>query len=520
MPLHSSIITHPRKNDHTKQKRADDADDGGCCFKTLMRTTPHRISLTPLLFMLLPFSVRPWILRPVRLFSMSTAASDVTHKKFVLVIAGPTGVGKSDVAARLCKSRKGMVISADSVQAFRGVQIGANKPSAEERMETPHLLIDLVNASETYNAAEWQRDALFCIQSLLQEDPETSTPRQVQLASEIASARIQQKRDEPEPLLPVVVGGTMMYLQWLVHGRPDAVRPSETAVKRATEIMAGYQTNEQWDDAVKLVSSFGEAFEVRTRQLSGQDWYRLRRTLESAYTVEESNDPKILESLYSGEREGGLEASGYDVRCFFLCPDDRMNHTEIVDRRCEDMLLRGLLKETTDLEISNELPEMAARAIGYRQTLDYLKRENFSENDGEALDAFLNEFTTATRRYAKKQMQWFRRDGTFVFVPVPIAKSKQERVIQAAEAIERMCSLPRDEFELELKSSKDDDDDDLSISEQMKRTNEEQGKGMKFYQFKRHLIKPRSDCYARVMKEADECSRRLRDKPAKKQRKD
>jgi tRNA dimethylallyltransferase len=170
------------------------------------------------------------------------------------------------------------------------------------------------------------------------------------------------------------------------------------------------------------------------------------------------------------------------------------------------MLIRGLLKETTDLEISNELPEMAAQAIGYQQMLDYLKHENLSENDGEVLDVFLNEFMTATCQYAKKQMQWFLRDGTFAFLPVPIAKSKQERVNQAAEAIGHLCALPGDEFKLELKSSKDDDS--LSISEQMKQTNEEQGKEMKFYQFKRHLIKkPRSDCYTKVMKEADECSR-------------
>ena len=65
--------------------------------------------------------------------------------------------------------------------------------------------------------------------------------------------------------------------------------------------MHGYQTNDNWDEAVKFVQSLGKAFEARMRQLSGQDWYRLRWTLEIAYTVQESNDPKILESLYSGE---------------------------------------------------------------------------------------------------------------------------------------------------------------------------------------------------------------------------
>ena len=439
-----------------------------------------------------------------------------TDKRLVVVIAGCTGVGKSDVAARLCRSRKGIIVSADSVQAFRGVQIGANKPTFQERQDTPHLLIDVVDASETYNAAEWQRDAIYCIQSLLQEKPQVSTQRQRELAIEIRNAREEKGYGEEEPLLPVVVGGTMMYLQWLVHGRPDAVRPSNETVKRATEIIDGYRKLDQWDEAVKFVSTFGETFAARTQQLSGQDWYRLRRTLEIIYTVEGGDDERLLERLYSGEREGGLESLGYDVRCYFLCPDDRMNHTDVVDRRCEDMIMRGLLKETADLESLDQLPEMAARAIGYRQTLHYLNREDFTENDGAALNAFINDFTTATRRYAKKQMQWFRKDGSFAFVPVPISEPKQERVSQAADAIERLCSLTRNEYEQELQTN--NADGELSISEQMKRANEEQGKKMKFYHFKRHLIKPGSDAFREVMEQADECTRRINGNPEKKQR--
>ena len=84
----------------------------------------------------------------------------------VVVIAGPTAAGKSDVAAQLCVQQKGMIVSADSVQAYRGVQIGANKPSLEERKETPHILIDVADHVENYNAAEWREDAIYCIRTL------------------------------------------------------------------------------------------------------------------------------------------------------------------------------------------------------------------------------------------------------------------------------------------------------------------------------------------------------------------
>lgn len=70
--------------------------------------------------------------------------------------------------------------------------------------------------------------------------------------------------------------------------------------------------------------------------------------MEVALTVEAKEDKdELMNNLYTGERNGGLESFGYDVRCFFLCPDDRMGHTKIIDKRCEEMILKGLLQETT-----------------------------------------------------------------------------------------------------------------------------------------------------------------------------
>ena len=86
-----------------------------------------------------------------------------------------------------------------------------------------------------------------------------------------------------------------------------------------------------------------------------------------------------------------------------------MTHFHIVDERCEQMLLRGLLRETANLYASGGLPDdsQVTRAIGYRQTLEYLKRKNASPNDHESFMLFIDNFATATRQYAKKQMQWY-----------------------------------------------------------------------------------------------------------------
>ena len=455
----------------------------------------------------------------------------------VVIIAGPTAAGKSDVAKNICAQQKGMVVSADSVQAYRSVQIGANKPSIEERRETPHILIDVADHLDSYNAAEWREDAIACIQTLLgrhqeqqkQEDiattPAANSPRRAEILESIQQACIEKgycnggEEGLQQKILPVVCGGTMMYLQWLVHGRPDAMRPTLSAVEVSYKTIRKFQDDKNdYEGAVKHVSSFGKIFADRSQKLSTGDWYRLRRTLEIALTVKEkqtaneedgrskSGVDKMVEQLYTGQRQGSLASLGYDVRCFFLCPDDRMSHTSVVDKRCEQMIIRGLLKETTELTLSGHLPEMAERAIGYRQSLDYLYGKNqdhetstTTATEEDAFEFFLSEFKTSTRRYAKKQMAWFRKDTDFMFVPVSLNNTeKSDRVDAAANAIGRLCQLSREDYEKELFGAD-------STSGKTKRENEAQGKTMKFYKPERHILKLGTEEYASALAEGIEC---------------
>jgi len=477
------------------------------------------------------------------------------HQPLVVVIAGATGSGKSDVAAEICGNSRplqhysyngGMIVSADSVQAYRGVQIGANKPDAAERARTPHLLLDVASVADDdnggYNVAAWRRDALFVIRELLGQpqpvEPRSERERRREILGTLEEAkkakRCRQSAAAPEgvvgtsdhhhhhgdddddaapPFLPVVVGGTMMYLQWLVHGRPDAARPTPEARRLAETQMAAFQTSNDndgdWEGAVQHVSAQGEIFAQKAQDLSGHDWYRLGRLLEVALTVKDQIDTSVSASrvaeLYTGEREGGLASLGYDVRCFFLCPDDRMEHTKVVDRRCEEMIRRGLLTETADLSLSGQLPDMAARAIGYRQTLDYLGRDSPKDNDADAFQEYLEDFTGATRRYAKKQMQWFRKDEEFVFVPVSSTLTKPERIQAATTEMARLINLPRDQYDKERASGE-------SLSAKTRRDNEAQGKGMKFYQYKTQILLPDSRELRDVLREADACTQRFQAK--------
>ncbi|CAJ1943174.1 unnamed protein product [Cylindrotheca closterium] len=438
--------------------------------------------------------------------SMSSSNNSKLSKNLVVILAGPTATGKSDVAARLCAEENGIIVSADSVQAYRGVQIGANKPSNLELEKTPHLLIDVADCTQNYNAAEWRADARTAIQVLLdpKTDADDTNPRANDVIASVRSARDAKGCNQDDAILPIVCGGTMMYIQWLVHGAPDTMRPSAEASEQAKKTISNFQKKDDFQAAKDHVSSFGQVFKARVEGFCGDDWYRLRRTLEVALTAQTEVDKAwIVETLYTGERNGGLESFGCDVRCFFLCPDDRMGHTKIIDRRCEEMVIKGLLKETAELSLTEQMPEMAARAIGYRQTLDYLSKELRDNKDSsDEFDSFINDFTTATRRYAKKQMSWFRKDKDFMFIPVSLSTIKATRVEEAAAMIRHYCRVSRDEFEKELYSSD-------SSSSMAKKRNEEQGKGMKLYQFERHILKAGSEEYDECLSQAIQCQKRM-----------
>ncbi len=519
---------------------------------------------------------------------MSTASTVHTaenkqqqYKPLVIVIAGPTAVGKSDVASKLCSSpvasdicnghqnnnnhdvianntNRGHIISADSVQAYRGVDIGANKPTLEEMERTPHHLVNVVDPptdpakAASYNAADWLRDATYVIRELSLTDDDLDDEIEMEhldadslLRKNSIDAYLKQtldgeSADSRQPILPVVVGGTMMYLNWMVHGRPDAIRPTNEAIERAaTKIdlfrnmhcSTGVDDDDEaldaaaWKEASAHVSSLGPVFEKRVQKLPGKDWYRLRRLLEVAYTIASEKISKggngnlteddVLKNLtdaevYTGIRSGSLKDQ-YDVRCFFLCPHDRMLHFATVDQRCEQMLQRGLLRETANLYVRGGLPDdsQVTRAIGYRQTLEYLQRTAATNDDPESLANFIDNFATATRQYAKKQMQWFRRDDDFVFVPVRMDCEKEERATEAANIISTLCKLSAANFEAELASS--DSEGNVPLSAQTKIENELQGKKMKFFMSKRTLLTKGSNDFSALLKEANECTKMVHD---------
>ncbi|KAK9937897.1 hypothetical protein M0R45_014663 [Rubus argutus] len=344
------------------------------------------------------------IQRPRRPFTTACSVS-ATKKEKVIVVSGPTGAGKSRLALELAKLLNGEIISADSVQVYRGLDIGSAKPSPADRKEVPHHLVDILHPSEDYSVGQFFEDARQATRCILD------------------SGRV-----------PIVTGGTGLYLRWLIYGKPDVPKASKEIASEVYSELADLQRNEHWDAAVQLVVKAGDP---KAQLLAANDWYRLRRSLEiikssgsppSAFEVpydsfrkecdssvvdthDISSPTDVVEEVKSKELD-------YDFICFFLS-SQRVDLYRAIDWRCEDMVSGsdGILSEARWLLDEGLLPNSnsATRAIGYRQAMEYLLtcRKQGGNSSPREFYNFLTEFQKASRNFAKRQLTWFRNEQIY-----------------------------------------------------------------------------------------------------------
>lgn len=344
-------------------------------------------------------------LRRSRLF---TSCSVSSTKEKVIVISGPTGAGKSKLALELAKRLNGEIISADSVQVYQGLDVGSAKPSLSERKEVVHHLVDILHPSEDYSAGQFFDDARQTTRDILDRGR-----------------------------VPIVAGGTGLYLRWFIYGKPNVPIPSREIIAEVDSELSSLQDDEDWDAAVQLLVKAGDP---GAQCLPANNWYRLRRRLEiikstgspqSAFEVPYNS---FREQLDSGETDGADVKSSadklqqnkikdleYDFLCYFLSTN-RLDLYRSIDFRCEDMLLEidGILSEAKWLLDVGLLPNSnpATRAIGYRQAMEYLLRcrENGGWSSAGDFYGFLSEFQKESRNFAKRQMIWFRNEQIYEWI--------------------------------------------------------------------------------------------------------
>ncbi|GLU15347.1 hypothetical protein SLE2022_318450 [Rubroshorea leprosula] len=294
---------------------------------------------------------------------VSTTNNNKEKKEKVIVISGPTGAGKSRLALELAKRLNGEIISADSVQVYRGLDIGSAKPALSDRKEVPHHLVDILDPFEDYSVGQFFEDARQATRDVLDSGH-----------------------------VPIVTGGTGLYLRWFVYGKPDVPKAStEIAAKVYAEI-ADFERDGEWDAAVEMVVKAGDP---KARSLPVNNWYRLRRSLEiikstgsprSAFHIpydsfkqqfdsSGANDSHNLNPSRVVPEQVTAKELDYEFICFFLS-SPRLDLYRLIDLRCEEMLTGtdGILSEARWLLHLGLSPNSnsATRAIGYRHAMEYL----------------------------------------------------------------------------------------------------------------------------------------------------
>jgi tRNA dimethylallyltransferase len=291
------------------------------------------------------------------------AAETGPRRAPVLTIMGPTAVGKTAVALLVAARAGAEIVSADSRQIYRGMDVGTAKPTPEERSRVRHHLIDIVEPSERYDAARFAADAERVISGLL--------------AASVA---------------PLVVGGTGFYLESLYEGLFEGPERDD-AVRGELELRLAAEGPEALHEALGRVDP-GAAARIHPRDAS-----RIVRALE----VFRATGTPMSKWL-----EGPRRTPSYRPLYVGITMPRRALH-ERIGLRVEHMFRSGLTKEVKALRAGGRLlPGMpAASAVGYRELLE-LDDAALGSPEGEAVARAAERIATSTRRYAKRQLTWFR----------------------------------------------------------------------------------------------------------------
>jgi tRNA dimethylallyltransferase len=279
----------------------------------------------------------------------------------LLILVGPTAIGKTALSLRLAKRYDGEIVSVDSMQVYRHMDIGTAKASLEERCAVPHHLIDIVDPDENYDAAR------FCVDSL-------------QAIRDIHSRN----------RLPILTGGTGLYLQSLLQGiftcaPVDVKIRSELQLRLQTVGLAGlYQE-------LRLIDK-GSADKIQAN-----DRQRILRALEIFYST------GIPWSVHLEEQKEQVPSIRFTKILRTGLTDDRQNLYRRINTRCEMMISEGLENETRSLLARGYDKSLKPfSAIGYRHMIEYIDGNWSAEKMVELL-------ARDTRRYAKRQYTWFSR---------------------------------------------------------------------------------------------------------------
>lgn len=279
------------------------------------------------------------------------------RKTPLIIITGPTGSGKTGIALRIAQTFPMEVISADSMQVYRYMDIATAKPSQIEQSALPHHLIDVVNPDEEFNA---------------------------EMFSSLASAKIMELSSRGK--VPIVVGGTGLYIKALIYGLAPAPPRSE-------KLRSYFRDLAERKGSIYLWQTLERLDRDNADKINKNDLVRIIRSLEIAFLTGEKPS-----NVY---RVHGFANARYQPRILCLAPDREHLYSDI-NTRVKRMVEQGLVEETEKLLEMGFSPQLRSmQTLAYKHIVDFL-------NSRISLDTAIASIQGDTRRYAKRQITWMK----------------------------------------------------------------------------------------------------------------
>ena len=286
-------------------------------------------------------------------------------KPKVVVICGPTASGKTALSIELAKRINGEIISSDSMQIYKDMDIGTAKPTKEEMQGIKHYLVDFVEPNKRYSVADFKKDAEKAIEEILENGK-----------------------------VPIIVGGTGLYVDSLIYGI------------EYQDIKFDEQYRKELENRVEregLESLYNEAKKIDLQameKISSNDQKRILRVLEIYKATGKNKTEQEAES-----RKNGVK---YDYKVFAINMD-REKLYERINKRVDIMIEQGLIQEVQNLLKKYDEFPTAMQGLGYKEVVEYLQG-NISKEE------MIEKIKMETRRYAKRQITWFKKNKQTIWI--------------------------------------------------------------------------------------------------------
>lgn len=286
-------------------------------------------------------------------------------KSTVYVIGGPTASGKSNLAVELAKRINGEIISADSMQIYKDMNIGTAKITLEEMQGINHYLIDFVSPDERYSVSSFKKDAEKAIEAIL------------------AKGKV-----------PIIVGGTGLYIDSLILGIEFQDEKIDTEYRESLNKIAEEQGLQKLYNMAQAIDP------VAMKKISENDKKRIIRVLEIYHKTGKTKTEQELESRKSEIK--------YNYKVFAITMDRQVLY-EKIEKRVDKMIEQGLIDEVQGILNKYQKFPTAMQGLGYKEVVEYLENKTTKEE-------MVEKIKKETRHYAKRQLTWFRKNKNIIWL--------------------------------------------------------------------------------------------------------